>query len=178
MRGFEGHVADFEDADRDRVVFVLAQGFQEARQERGADDLVFCRFRIGKFDSRGAVVGAVEVREIFGMGTEDEGEHFGPAGHCGFCADDVAEFVDGEGLGDGARDVGEGTGEAVETVGDSDIFHDVGLVEHVGACWGDVDVDEVWGGAGGGCCVGHSFQEGANFWGGEGEAAAGVDVGD
>lgn len=118
--------------------------------------MVFGCFGVCEGDGCGAVVGAVEVGEVFGVGAEDEGEDFGPAGHGGFEADDVGEFVDGEGLGDGAGDGGEGAGEGVEAVGDGDVFHYVGLVEDVGAGGGDVDVDEVGGGGGGGCVVGHA----------------------
>ncbi len=97
---FESHVADFEDLDRDAVVFVFAQRLQQAGKEGGADDLIFCGLWVGEFDGRGAVVDAVEVGEVFGVRAEGEGEHFGPAGHGGFETDDVAEFVDGERLGD------------------------------------------------------------------------------
>lgn len=48
-------------------MFVLAQGFKEAREERGAYDLVFCRFWVGELNGRGAVVGAVEVGEVLGV---------------------------------------------------------------------------------------------------------------
>ncbi len=98
----EGDVADLEDADGDAVVLVLAQGLEQARQEGGADDLVLGRFGVGEPDGGGAVVGAVQVGEVLGVRAEDEGEDFGPAGHGGLEPDDVAELVDGEGLGDGA----------------------------------------------------------------------------
>lgn len=81
-------------------------------------------------------------------------------------------------MGDGAGDFGEGAGEFVEAVSDGDVFHYVGLVKDVGAGGGDVDVYEVGGGGGGGGGVGHSFEEGADVGGREGEAAAGVDVAD
>lgn len=71
MRGFEGDVADFEDFDRDAMVFILAQGFQQPRQQGRPHDLIFRRFRIRKADGRGAVVDAVEMGEVFGVGAED-----------------------------------------------------------------------------------------------------------
>lgn len=59
-------------------------------------------------------------------------------------------------MGDGAGDGGEGAGEAVEAVGDGDVFHYVGLVEDVGAGGGDVHVYEGGGGGGGVRGVGHA----------------------
>ena len=97
---FEGHVADFEDLDRDAVVFVFSQGLEEAREEGRADDLVLCRFRVGQSDGRVAVVDAVEECKVFCMRAEDEGEDFRPACHCRLYSYDVAQFVDGERLGD------------------------------------------------------------------------------
>ena len=118
--------------------------------------MVFRGFGIGEGDSGGAVVNAIEVGEVLGVGAEDEGEDFGPACHGGFEADDVGEFVDGEGLGDCAGDGGEGAGERVEAVCDGDVFHYVGLVEDIGASRGNVDVDEIGGGGGGDRVVGHA----------------------
>ncbi len=118
--------------------------------------MVFRCFWICECDGGGAVVGAIEVGEVFGVGAEDEGEDFGPACHGGFKADDVGEFVDGKGLGDCAGDGGEGAGERVEAVGDGDVFHYIGLVEDIGAGRGYVDVDEIGGGGGGGRVVGHA----------------------
>ena len=118
--------------------------------------MVFRCFWISEGDGSGAVVHTIEVGEVFGVGAEDEGEDFGPACHGGFEADDVGEFIDGEGLGDGAGDGGEGAGEGVEAVGDGDVFHYVGLVEDVGAGGGNVDVDEVGGGGRGDRVVGHA----------------------
>ena len=107
--------------------------------------MVFGRFRVREPHRRCAVIFPVQVGEVLGVRAEDQGEDFGPAGHGGFHADDVAEFVDGQGLGDGACDFGEGAREAVEAVGDRDVFHYVGLVEDVGAGGRDVDIHEVWG---------------------------------
>ena len=59
VRGFESDVADFEDLDRDAVVFVFSQRLEEAGEQGGAHDLVFCRLWIGEFDGRGTVVFAV-----------------------------------------------------------------------------------------------------------------------
>ena len=70
--------------------------------------------------------------------------------------------------------MGEGAGEAVEAVGDGYVFHYVGLVEDVCACWGDVDVYKVGVRGGGRGCVGHAFEKGADFVGGQGEPATGV----
>ena len=56
---FEGYVADFEDADGYGVVFVFAEGFEEAGEEGGADDLVFCCFGVGEDDGCFLVVDAV-----------------------------------------------------------------------------------------------------------------------
>lgn len=69
---FEGYVADFEDFDGDAVVFVFPQRLQETREEGCADDLVFRRFRVGQSDGCSAVVDAIQVRKVFGMGAEDE----------------------------------------------------------------------------------------------------------
>jgi hypothetical protein len=140
---FERDIADFEDLDGQAVGFVLADCLEQAREEGGADDLIFGRFGVGEADSGGAVVFAVEPAEVFVVGAEDQGEDFGPAGHGGFEADDVGEFVDGERLGDGAGFAGEGAGELVEAVGDCYVFHYVGLVEDICSCWRDVDVDQV-----------------------------------
>lgn len=96
----EGHVADLEDLDRDAVVFVFSQGLEEAGEEGRADDLVFCRFRIGQPDGRVAVVDAVEEFKVLCVRAEDEGEDFRPACHCRLYSYNVAEFVDGERLGD------------------------------------------------------------------------------
>ena len=96
----EGYVADFEDLDRDAVVFVFFEGLEEAREERRADDLVFCCFRVGQPDGSVAVVDAIEESKILCMRAEDEGEDFRPACHCRLDSYNVAEFVDGERLGD------------------------------------------------------------------------------
>ena len=96
----EGYVADFEDLDRDAVVFVFSEGLEEAGEERRADDLVFCCFWIRQSDGRVAVVDAIEECEILGVGAEDEGEDFRPACHCRLDSYNVTEFVDGKGLGD------------------------------------------------------------------------------
>lgn len=91
------------------------------------------------------------------MRAEDEGEAFGPAGHGGFEADDVGQLVDGQGGSDGGGDGGEGAREPVEPVGDGDVFHDVGLVQDVGAGGGDEHGEgggRFAGGRGGG--VGHA----------------------
>ena len=68
---FEGDVADFEDLDGDAVVFVFAEGFEEAGEEGRAHDLVFGRFGVGQADGGVAVVDAVQVGEILGVRAED-----------------------------------------------------------------------------------------------------------
>ena len=140
--------------------------------------MVFRCFWICEGDGGSAVVGAIEMGEVFGVGAEDEGEDFGPACHGGFKADDVGEFVDGEGLRDGAGDGGEGAGERVETVGDGDVLHYIGLVEDIGAGRGNVDLDEIGRGGRGDRVVGHASEECADFGRGKGKAAAGIYVGD
>lgn len=110
------------------MVFILPQRLQQPRQQARADDLVLLRFRVREPDGRGAVVGAVQEGEVLGVGAEDEGEAFGPARQGGFEAEDVGELGEGEGGGDGCGDGGEGAREAVEAVGDGDVFHYVGLV--------------------------------------------------
>lgn len=177
-RVLERDVTDLEDPDRHAVMLVLPQRLQQARQQTRAHDLVLRRLGVRELHGGGAVVGAVEEGEVLVVGAEDEGEAFGPAGHGGFEAEDVRELVDGEGGGDGGGDGGEGAWEAVEAVGDGDVFHDVRLVEDVGAGGGDEDVEGGGGvGEGGGGGVGHAVEERADFGGGETEAAAGVDVG-
>lgn len=172
------HVTNLEDPNRHAMMLILPQRLQEPRQQTRAHDLVLGGLGVRELDGGGAVVGAIQEGEVLGVGAEDEGEAFGPAGHGGFEAEDVGQLVDGEGGGDGGGDGGEGTREAVEAVGDGDVFHDVGLVEDVGAGGGDED-GEGGGGlaAGGGGGVGHALEERADFWGGKSKAAAGVDVG-
>ena len=92
------------------------------------------------------------------MRAEDQGEDFGPAGHGGLESDDVAELINGEGLGDGAGDVGEGSREIVEAVGDGDVFHYVGLMQDIGASGWDVRVYQIVRGGGWRRGVAHSFQ--------------------
>lgn len=174
----ECHVADLEDPDGHAVMLVLSQRLQQPREQARAHDLVLGGLGVRELHGGGAVVRAVQEGEVLVVGAEDEGEAFGPAGHGGFEAEDVGELVDGERGGDGGGDGGEGPWEAVEAVGDGDVFHYVGLVEDVGAGGGDEDVDGgggLSGGGGGG--VRHAVEEGADFGGGELEAAAGVDVG-
>ena len=174
----EGDVADLEDLHRDAVVFVFAQGLEEARQEGGADDLVLGRFGVGEADGGGAVVGTVQVGKVLGVRAEDQGEDFGPACHGGFESDNVGEFVDGEGLGDGGGDVGEGSREVVEAVGYCDVFHYIGLMQDVCASGRDVHVYEVVRGGGWRSGIAHSLQQGADFGSGERQAATRVDVRD
>ena len=130
-RVLEGDVADLEDLHRHAVVFVFADGFEEPGEQGGAHDLVLGRLRVREPHRRGAVVGAVEVREVLVVRAQDQRHHLRPACHGGFEPHDVRELVDGQRLRDGAGDFGEGPGEVVEAVGDRCVFHDVGFVEHV-----------------------------------------------
>lgn len=98
----EDYVADFEDLNRNAVVFVLSEGLEETGEEGCAHDLVFRRFRVGQSDGGGAIVHAIQVCKVLCVRAEDQGKNFRPACHCRLESYDVAEFVDGEGLGDGA----------------------------------------------------------------------------
>lgn len=112
------------------------------------------------------------------MRTQDQRHDFGPPGHCGFLANDIAKFIDHERLRNSAGFGGEEPRELVETVRDGYVFHNVALVKDVGPSWGDVHVDQVRRGGGWACGIGHPFQKGTDFWTGEGEVAAAIDVGD
>ncbi len=68
---FEGYVADFEDFDRDAVVFVLSEGLEETGEEGRAHDLVFCCLGVGQSDSGGAVIDAIQVCKVLGVRAED-----------------------------------------------------------------------------------------------------------
>ena len=71
-----------------------------------------------------------------------------------------------------------GTGETIVAVCDSDVFHEIALMEDVTSGYGDGDVEEI------GVCfcrIGkdvHFVEEGGELGGGEGEASTGVEVGD
>ena len=161
------------------MILILPDRFEQPGQQRRPHDLILCGFGVRELHRRGAIIAPVQEAEILVVGAEDQGHDLGPAGHGGLEADDVGELVDGEGLGDGGGDGGEGARQLVEAVGDADVFHDVGLVEDVGSGGRDEDVEGVRvGGGGGGGRVGHAEQQGAGFLGGEVEAAAGVDVGE
>ena len=148
----EADVRGLEDLDRKRVVLILPQRLQQPWKQRCAHDLILCRLWIRQAHGRLTVVFAVEVGEILVVRAEDQGHDFGPAGHGGFGADDVAELVDGEGLGDGGGDGGEAARELVEAVGDGEVFHYIGLVEDICPSGWDLNVKDVGvrGGRGGG----------------------------
>lgn len=76
MGRFEGYVADFEDADRYGVVFILSERFEQPGKERGADDLVFCCLGVGEYNSCLLVIHAVKMGEVFSVRAEDEGHDF------------------------------------------------------------------------------------------------------
>lgn len=176
LRRLESHIADLEHLHRQAVVFILADRLEEARQQARAHDLVFCCLGVREADCRLPIIFAVQPGEVLVVRAQYQGEDFGPPGHGGFEADDVGEFVDGQRLGDGGADIGEGAGEFVEAVGDADVFHDVGLVQDVGAGRGDEDVEDVGGGAAGFGGVGHAGEEVADLGGLERDPRAAVDV--
>ena len=172
-----GHVADFEDLHRHRVVLVFADRLQETGQQACAHHLELERLGVGQLDRRVAVVLAVQPAEVLVVRAQDQRHNFRPAGHGGFHAYNVRELVDWEGLRDRAGLAREGPREVVESVRDRHVLHDVGLVKHVGAGRRDEHVDHIrrrrrWLGV-----VRHLPQQFANLGGGELEATALVDVG-
>lgn len=158
-------VADLKDPERERVLAVLADGLEHAREEGRADDLVLDRLGVREDDGEVSRVLAVEELEVLvvralegvtekkekSMGgtharesetNKDQGKDFDPTSLGTHPADSVAELVWREGLGDGAGR-GERALEVVEPVRHRGVLHDVALVQDVGPGRRDEDVDEV-----------------------------------
>ena len=104
--------------------------------------MVLCGLGVGERDG-GAVVLAVEPAEVLVTSAQDQRHDLSPSSHGGLKADNIAQLVDGQGLGDGGGLVGVVPWESVEAVGDSDILHDVTLVQDVGTGLRDGDVEDV-----------------------------------
>ena len=66
--------------------------------------------------------------------------------------------------------------QVIVTMGDSDVFHEIALMEDIASGDGDFDVEDVLVCVGGRGKDGHSLEEGADFLWEEGETCAGVDV--
>ena len=172
----KNHIRHLKHPHRHRVPAVLPQRLQQPGQQTRAHDLVLGCLGILQTHTA-AIVGLAEPSVVFVVGAEDQRHDLRPARHGGFQADDVGEFVEGEGSRDAVGGSWEVAREVVEAVGDGDVFHYVRFVEDVGARDGDAYVEGVrisFGGDGG---VAHFLQEGAQRLAGLVEAADGVEVG-
>lgn len=118
----------------------------------------------------------VEPCVVLVVRAEDEGHDFGPAGDGALCTHDVGELVDGQGGSDGGGFRGEATRKPVEAVPHRRVFHQIRLVQHVGARDGNSDVEGIGVGGGGYGGVAHFLQQGAEVLAWEFEAEDGVDV--
>lgn len=155
---------------------VLTDGLQKTRKKACANNLELGGLGVGQPDGTATVILAVQPAEVLIVRAEDQRHDLGPAGHGGLSADHVGQLVDGKRLGDGAGLAGEGLGELVKAVGDSNILHDVALVEDIGASRGDLDVNGVRVVGGRSSAEGHLLQQSADLGGAEVQATALVDV--
>lgn len=89
------------------------------------------------------LLGKVRVVRVSADTTyENEWQNFDPAGVRPFVPDDIAELANGKRLGHRARRW-ERVWQVVEPVGDRCVLHDVALVQNVGPCRGNSNVERI-----------------------------------
>ena len=152
---------------------ILTQRLEQPREQASAHHLVLEGFWVLEKDGLFARVGTAEPFVGFVVRAEDEGEGFYPTGVCELATEDVTELVDGQrgGYCIGCR---EAARQVVEAIRYCYVFHEVALVEDVGARGGDRDLEDVFAFDVSG--VAHAFEELDAALGCEGEAGAAVDV--